>query len=126
MLRNLLVHGMIASAPYYLLALPDVFYLWKDLDPSRLNLHDLPEKEFEPDFKVATTRALAPYIDWPSFSPDDISEPGLELLVSSWLTDLVNDSALSREAASPDLRWLFDSGLYDAIKGGHVATEVAV
>lgn len=126
MLRNLLVHEMIASAPYYLLALPDVFYLCKNLDHSRLNLHDLPGEEFEPDFEIATARVLAPYVDWPSFSPDDVSEPGLELLVSSWLTGLVNDSGLSREAISPDLRWLFDSGLYDAIKGGRVATEVAV
>lgn len=126
MLRNLLVHEMIASAPYYLLTLPDVFYLWKNLDPSQLNLHGLSGEELEPDFEVATARALAPYVDWPSFSPGDVSEPGLELLVSSWLTDLVNGSELSSEVPSPDLRWLFDSGLYDAIKGGHVATEVAV
>lgn len=113
MLRNLLVHGMILDAPYYMLALPDVFYLWKNVA----------REGGEPDFEIDATEALASYVDEQSFSPDAISEYGLELLVSSWLTDLVEPK--SREEISPRLFWLFDSGLYDAIKGGRVATEVA-
>lgn len=126
MLRNLLVHGMIADAPYYLLALPDVFYLWKNPNLSAPNSRDYNGDEVEPDFEIDAAEALAPYLERTPFSPDDVSEYGLELLISSWLTDLVDDPGLSKGTAAPDLGWLFDSGLYEAIRGGRVATEVAV
>ncbi len=123
MLRNLLVHGMILDAPYYMLALPDVFYLWKNVDSSLSGSRNITGGEVEPDFEINATEVLASYVDRRSFSPDAISEYGLELLVSSWLADLV-EPELSRAVVSPTLFWLFDSGLYDAIKGGRVATEV--
>ena len=126
MLRNLLIHGMIVDAPYYLLALPDVFYLWKNPNLSALNSRGYIRDEVEPDFEINAAEALAPYLERVPFSPNDVSEHGLELLVSSWLTGLVDDPVLSEGTASPDLGWLFDSGLYDAIGGGRVAAEVAV
>lgn len=126
MLRNLLVHGMIANAPYYLLALPDVFYLWKTPNLSALNSRGHDGDEVKPDFEIEAAEALAPYLERVPFSPDNVSEHGLELLISSWLTDLIDDLGLSTGATSPDLGWLFDSGLYEAIRGGRVATEVAV
>lgn len=126
MLRNLLVHGMIADAPYFLLTLPDYFYLWKAPYHSALDARGHNGDGVEPDFKIVAAEALAPYLERVPFSPDDISEQGMELLISSWLADLVDDLALPEGAGSPDMSWLFDSGLYEAIRGGRVATEVAV
>ena len=50
------------------------------------------------------------------------SEYGLELLVTSWLEDLVN-TELQRDEVGSHLQWLFDSGLYEAITHGSVAIE---
>ena len=47
------------------------------------------------------------------------------MLVTSWLHDLI-DFDLRRDEVGPRRQWLFDSGLYDAIKNGSVVTEVVV
>ena len=111
MRRNLLVHSMIPNAPYFLLALPDFFYLWKDSEN---------DAGAPPDYTIDTSEALASYADRPGLSLGDISHNGLERLVSSWLHDLIN-ADLRRERAAPALHGLFDSGLYDSIKNGSVA-----
>jgi hypothetical protein len=54
-----------------------------------------------------------------------MSAQGLELLVASLLGDLLNTD-LSREDVSPELRVLFDSGLYEAIKEGRLAIEAVL
>lgn len=121
LLRNLVVHGMVLETPYYLLVLPDVFYLWKNPSSSPAT----GSEEIEPDYKIGAAEVLAPYAEREDGSLGDVSEQGLEFLVTAWLTDLVN-SDLSEEEVAPALRWLFESGLYEAIKNGSVAAEVAV
>jgi hypothetical protein len=117
MRRNLLVHGVVPNAPFFLLATPDRFYLWKDGKPAGAPL--------APDDEVEATEVLAPYIDRLGIQLAELSEPSLELLITSWLHDLI-DIDLAREEARPAYGWLFDSGLYEALRWGSVATEVAV
>jgi hypothetical protein len=62
---------------------------------------------------------LAPYISDTLRLSGTLSESGLQLAVSSWLSALVL-SHLNQEAALSDQRWLFDSGLYAAVKDGTV------
>ncbi len=116
MRHNLLVHSFIPHAPYFLLVLPDFFYLWTDTTPVN-NLA-------EPDYKIDATEVLAPYLR-SNQSLNDISGYGLELLIMSWLEDTVR-TELQRDTVDPNLQWLFDSGLYEAVTRGSVAVEATV
>jgi hypothetical protein len=122
LLRNLLAHDALPKASYFMLALPDVFYLWKDPHGTPPADRGYIPDGIEPDYEIAAVQALAPYMDGAPSQLADMSEPGLELLVASWLVDLLNTD-LSRGDVSPELRVLFDSGLYEAIKEGRLATE---
>ena len=124
-LRNLIVHGALPEVPYFMLALPDHFYLWKDPHFASYGDHDSLPDSIEPDHEANAGRVLSHYLNGVSTPLHDLSGHSLELLVASWLSELMN-SELTRETAPPDLQWLFDSGLYDAIKKGSVATEAVV
>ncbi len=82
MRRNLLVHSVIPYAPYFLLVLPDFFYLWTDATSAS----DLAP----PHYQMKATDVLSPYFDQSTQSLNDLSEYSLELLVTSWLENLVN------------------------------------
>ena len=115
MRRNLLAHGMISHARYFLLALPNSFYLWANAGAD----------DEMPAYVIDAKEALASYLGPQGLSLGDISHYGLELLVTSWLQDLVS-SELSAETVTPGLRGIFDSGLYADIKNGSVETEAVV
>lgn len=111
MRQNLLMHAAIPNAPFFLLAFPDRFYLWKD--------GKLDAAPILPDYDIETVDLLASYIDRLGIPLATLSEPSLEMLVTAWLHDLVHVDFLQRDAHA----WLFDSGLYEALKYGSVATE---
>ena len=113
--RNLLAHAFIPPSPYFLLALPDFFYLWKDA----VSLDILTKP---PDYRISASEVLATYLNF-SQSLNDLSHAGLELLMTAWLEDIIH-AELQRDAVGPSLQWLFDSGLYEAIARGSVAIEV--
>jgi len=116
MRRNLLVHSAIPPAPYFLLVLPDFFYLWTDAT----SMSDLAP----PAYQITAAEVLAPYLDPSPQSLNDLSEYSLELLVTSWLEDLIR-TELQRDKVGPHLQWLFDSGLYEAINHGSIAIEAS-
>lgn len=117
MRRNLFAHSVVPYSPYFLLALPDHFYLWKN----PISAID----ERLPDYGASSRPILEHHLHNSSHYLETMSEYGLELVINSWLNKLVNAN-LTRETASPDEAWLFDSGLYDAIKNGFVKTEATV
>ena len=114
--HNLLAHAFIPHSPYFLLALPDSFYLWKDA----VSLDTLAT----PDFQISAPEVLAPYLNHfsPPLSLNDLSHAGFELLMAAWLEDIIRTEP-QRDAVGPNLHWLFDSGLYGAIARGSVAIE---
>ncbi len=116
MRRNLFVHSVISTTPFFLLALPNRFYLWKNANPFEV---------VPPDYEVDPRPILRTYTDTHERHLNKLSEYGLELIINSWLNDLL-DTDLTRENAKPYEKWLFDSGLYDAIKHGSVRTEAKV
>ena len=117
MRRNLFAHSVVPYSPYFLLALPDNFYLWRNtISPIEMG---------PPDYEANSKPILEPYLHNSPNYLDTMSEYGLELIINSWLNKLVNAN-LTRETASPHEAWLFDSGLYDVIKHGYVKTEATV
>ena len=124
--RNLYAHGSVPDAPYFLLALPDAFYLWRD--PVRKALEAFTGGEREevlPDYAVPAWETVRPYLGGEDVSPEEVSAYSMQMVMSAFLADLLN-SDLSRESAPDGLLWLFDSGLYDAIRGGSFASSAAV
>ena len=113
MRRNLLAHSFMPHTPYFLLVLPDFIYLWTD-SKSVNNLA-------KPDYTIEASKVLAPYLI-STQSLVDRSGYGLALLTISWLEDLVVTD-LQRDSVDPNLQWLFDSGLYEAITHGSVELE---
>ena len=114
MRRNLLIHAVVPNAPYFLLALPDISYLW-------VNSHTQLEEAL-PNYEFKTKDILFSYMNEANLSLDDLNEYSFELLIVSWLQEITN-SRLPEKKNSSGLQWLFDSGLFEAIKGGAIATE---
>jgi hypothetical protein len=109
--RNLLVHGAVPDAPYFLLALPKRLFLWK---PTA-------EPDVAPDYVAGTTELLRDYLgSW--FQEQQLSEESLELAVRAWLRDLTWSMRTPRRDSEAD-RMLLESGAYEAIHHGSVAFD---
>jgi hypothetical protein len=114
MRRNLAAHPAIAAAPFFLVALPDHFYLWHNVSH--------PQDIVLPDYDVDPAPLLAPYVGAGVQAVMGLSGAGLQLAVSAWFSCLVS-FGMDEDLMSPHYQWLLDSGLYDAIKGGTASVE---
>lgn len=111
---NLLEFDSLPAAPYFLLALPDSFYLW---GPTAADDADAP-----PQYRIDAREVLAPYTASLDRPLEKFSTPGFRLLVASWLQDLMLWDVPPYGVPAV----LLDSGLYEAIRGGSAAIETAV
>ncbi|MBE9118575.1 hypothetical protein IQ249_22045 [Lusitaniella coriacea LEGE 07157] len=114
--RNIFAHGTYPKAPYFLMVFPDRFYLWTDAEPHLENR--------EPTYTIDAHPILEPYLERAKVTADQISEQSLELIVASWLGEIIYSERLP-ENADGSLHWLFESGLYDALAGGQFEHEAA-
>lgn len=113
MRRNLAVHSIVPYSSYFLLALPDHFYLWKN---TKIDID-----ERLPDYTANSKLILEPYLK--NFNDiDAMNEYSLELIVNSWLNKMITAN-LTKETIKDQEAWVLDSGLYDSIKHGHIKTE---
>jgi hypothetical protein len=108
--QDLFAHKGLPNSPFFMLVLPDRIYLWVNAN------QDLQQK---PDYQLETTAVLGTSLaaDLPS-----ISEYGLAIITRSWL-NMLTVADLSVADFEPDKLWLFESGLYNAIKRGSVASD---
>jgi len=110
----LLQHRAIPASPYFLLAMTNWFYLW---EPETAGVpHRLPE------YAIDAREALEPYTRALGRPLENVSKPGFELLVSSWLLDLMHLDPQAL-AGRPGLAGLLDSGLFAAIRRGSLDVE---
>jgi hypothetical protein len=114
MRRNLAMHSAGAEAPFFLLALPDHFYLWHNVSP--------PQDFVLPEYDADPAPLLAPYVGEGLQALVGLSGAGLQLAVSAWISGLVS-FGLDQDLMPVHYQWLLDSGLYDAIKGGTALVE---
>jgi hypothetical protein len=113
---NLLAHGTFPQAPYFLMVFPDRFYLWTDTEV-RLD-------RSEPTYTIDANHILKPYLKKAGVTADRISGHSLELIVASWLGEIIH-SEKSPEEVDESQHWLVDSGLYAALAGGTFEHEAA-
>jgi hypothetical protein len=108
--HNLFVHNELPKSPYFMFVLPDQIFVWTNA------IIDFDRK---PDYQLETTAVLGTSLasELPS-----ISQFGLALITRAWLY-LLTMSDLSPRELEPHQQWLIESGLYQAIKRGSVASD---
>ena len=111
--RNLRVHGLDGTAPFFMIVTAKDVYLWHQREP-----HD-GTAERPPD---ATARLRELVGD--DTVPVDVDGRTLELIVQSWLATIAR---MNRPAEVPAAarQLLVDSGLFDALWGSVVEFEPA-
>ena len=116
--RNLFAHAALPAAPYFLLALRDRVYLWKDAPPT---------EAVAPQYAFDARAELAPYVNALHSRLDDLSEEGFALLVQAWLSDLLATLPAASTGLGADAdtvvpaerrHWLWQSGLAAALRRG--------
>ena len=113
MRRNLFAHARIPRAPYFLLALRNNFYLWKQTS----SIDVVP-----PDYEIPAEDVLKPYLESFQTTLESISQESFESLMRVWLTDLLA-GGLSSDGSSPVNRWLQDSRLYEKVQDGVIKPQ---
>lgn len=114
--RNILAHGTFPKAPYFLMVFPDKFYLWSNAEAY--------QDQSEPSFTIDASSILQPYFERAGVAADQISGASLELIVASWLGEIIHSKQLP-ENINASQPWLIESGLYEALAGGQLEHEAA-
>jgi hypothetical protein len=81
---NMLSHGVLPTAKYFLIATPDHVYLWNQKSS---NLSDAP-----PEFTIDGGEVFGSYFQKLDLDPSEIAPAAFELLVLTWLSDLARVS----------------------------------
>ena len=110
--RNFVAHQIVPNTAFFLLALKDYFYLWGPNNSKSSATFD---------YKISANSILDKYLG--NLSLADISGFSLEMLLSTWLSDLANSRITEDEY--PEFASIIRSGLYEAIKGGAIQAQVA-
>ncbi|WP_013320697.1 hypothetical protein [Gloeothece verrucosa] len=114
--RNLYVNQFIPEVPFYLIALPDQFYLWKNIQN--------PNEVVLPDYQVNPQPFLSPYYSLTEWNETKFFHTTFELIMMSWLNQIINlETPETLDFIYQD--WLLNSGLYEAIRGGEAKLEIS-
>jgi hypothetical protein len=109
--RNILAHGALPRARFFLIATPEQIYAWKQKG------HE--NEEALPDFRLDAQKELLPYLEKLNRTASDLSPRAFEILVFSWLNDLA--SPRSPEPGQPSApQWLIDSGFLDSLRNARI------
>lgn len=114
--RNIFAHRTFPKAPYFLMVFPDKFYLWSNAETY--------QDQSEPTYTIDASPILQPYFERAGVAADQISGASLELIVTSWLGEIIHSDQLP-ENIDASQQWLIESGLYAALVGGKLEHEAA-
>jgi len=109
--RNLMQYATASTHPYFILALPDHLYLWKNAGA----VGTVP-----PDFDIDTTSTFKRYAERLGTPLSELGENSFELVVRTWLEDLVK--GVTTSMGQPSESWVASSGLSDRIRDGSVSS----
>jgi hypothetical protein len=113
--RNMLSHGGLPEALFFLIATPERMYFWKQ---------DQDAANAPPAFTIDAGKEFGHYLDKLNTPPRAVGEQSLELLVLSWLTDLARTGE-ARVEQDPSMAWLAESGLIDSLETAHIELNPA-
>lgn len=92
---NMLAHGVLPWAKYFLIATPDHLYLWRQNSPN--------PAEGLPEFAIDAGIVFAPYFQKLNQEPTNIGPGAFELIVLAWLTDLARSGEQEPKVSSAGL-----------------------
>jgi hypothetical protein len=104
---------LLPRVPFFLLALPDHFYLWKNAFSADMLL---------PNYEIDANQTLQNYATKLRTPLANLGANSFNLLVHAWLDDIINLPPDSPRLIGAD-RWLMESGLYDAIRQGTIKSR---
>ncbi|MBV9768188.1 MAG: hypothetical protein JOZ32_01340 [Bryobacterales bacterium] len=113
--RNMLAHGALPQAKYFLIATPERIYVWKQ----DMKQEAASGETIFPEFTIDAAQELQPYFEKFQQKPSEIGPEEFTLLVSSWLTNLAW-AGEERGKLSSSIAWLRDSGLQESLRGARV------
>lgn len=116
MRRNMFAHGLMPHPPFFLLALPDIFYLWHNIDSTL--------ESVTPTLKVDPRSFLQPHYETSGSSLHDLTGRSFELIVTSWLNQVISTDN-PQDLLGNDQKWLVSSGLFSRLTGGHLVLDTA-
>ena len=107
------------KAPFFLIALPDHFYLWKNVEDTG---------KVKPTYDMDPRFYLQSFLKKSGLSLEKLKQPdSFDLLIGAALSGITlayeKDEICSvypQWLSQPNHAWLFESGLFDAIKRGDV------
>ncbi len=107
------------KAPFFLLALPDHFYLWKNVEDTG---------KVEPTYEMDPRFYLQSFFKKSELSLEKLRQPdSFDILIGMALSGITlayeeNEicSVYPQWLNKPNHKWLFGSGLFDVIKRGEV------
>ncbi len=105
--RNMLAHGVLPQAPFFLIATPERMYFWKQ---EQLGIAEEPR-----GYTVDATKEFKPYLEKLSQTRQAVGERAQELMVFSWSKDIARTGD-ERAQHDPSLKWLAESGLIDSLE----------
>ena len=108
--RNMLAHGLSVDTDFFLLVTPDRLYVWND--------SVAPPTPTLPAHAIDTHTHFQPYFRRAHVDPNRVSGQAFELIVSNWLSELTRNGNSTNHSDEP--AWLTQSGLRNALIGGHV------
>lgn len=114
MRRNLFAHGGPNPASYFVLVAADRTYFWMN---GAADDQDRP-----PDVIVDTDEILRPYLERARFKAEEISEFSLELIVRSWLSELIAGQGIDR-IPDPQRQALAGGRFFESIRNGHITGQ---
>lgn len=114
--RNLMEFWHPEDLPFFIMAFPDKFYLWRK---------DQLTPDYSPNYIIDATLFLQPYFTKTGIHPQCIHGESFELMVGSWLANILNVKT-SAEDLDISEQWLLESGLYQAISGGELRYDNGV
>lgn len=110
--RNMLAHGALPQTPFFLIATPERMYFWKQDQQGH--------PDDRPNFTLDAVKALQPYLDKLGKSASAVGGQALELIVSSWLSDIAAAPPATYGSQDPSTRWLRESGLLGSLAAGRI------
>jgi hypothetical protein len=114
--RNMLAHGTLPNAQFFLIATPERMYFRKQ---DGRGVQDAP-----PEFTIDAAAEFKPYFDRLEKTSQGVSGQALELLVLSWLTEIARTGD-ARSKKDPSRRWLADSGLIGSLEKARIEMNPA-
>ncbi len=117
--QNLYEYDPPPKAPFFLLASPEHFYLWKNVEDTG---------KVEPTYEMDPRFYLQSFLKGSELSLENLRQPdSIDILIGAALSiitfaDEKDDlcSLYPQWLFKPNHKWLFESGLFDAIKRGEV------